>query len=93
MKFDIRVHDQDQRAHRLIDRLNELEYLQSDADRRGDTVQSALLQRRIKVIDRQAWKLSSDDSNQCDNCGTARSALNRVGLCTDCAHTVEEQHS
>jgi ribosomal protein S14 len=90
--FDIKAHDRDRKAHTLIDRVNELERRHADAVRLGNTTIAAKLQRRIKVIDRQAWNMSSDDSNQCDNCGTARSALNCVGLCAMCASTVEEQH-
>jgi ribosomal protein S14 len=90
--FSIKAHDRDQRAHRLIDQVNLLERRLADAIKLGNTTQAVKLQRRIKVIDRQAWDMSSDDSNQCDNCGSARSALNRVGLCAMCASTVEEQH-
>jgi hypothetical protein len=86
-------HDRDLRAHRLIDNVNQLERRLSDAIRQGSTTQAAKLQRRIMVIDRQAWDMSSDDSTLCDNCGTGRSALNRVGLCALCASTVEEQHA
>lgn len=85
-------HDRDLRAHKLIDGINILERRLSDAINQGNTTQAVKLQRRIMVIDRQAWKLSSDDSTLCDNCGTARSALNRVGLCAMCAGTVKEQH-
>jgi hypothetical protein len=85
-------HDRDQRAHRLIDGINILERRLSDAIKLGNTTAAVKLQRRIMVIDRQAWKMSSDDSQQCDNCGTGRSALNRVGLCALCAGTVKEQH-
>jgi ribosomal protein S14 len=80
------------RAHSLIDRVNLLERRLDDAIKLGDTTQAAKLQRRIKVIDRQAWNMSSDDSQQCDNCGTTKGALNRVGLCVLCASTVKEQH-
>jgi ribosomal protein S14 len=82
----------DIRAHRLIDRVNELERRHADAVRLGNTTIAAKLQRRIKVIDRQAWNMSSDDSQQCDNCGTSQGHINRAGLCVLCAHTVEEQH-
>lgn len=90
--FDIKAHDRDRAAHRLIDRVNRLETLLQDATLRGNTVVAARLQRRIKVLDTRAWGMSSDDSNQCDNCGSARSAINRIGLCAMCASTVAEQH-
>ena len=89
----MKIQDRDQKAHRLIDQVNLLERRLSDAIKQGSTTQAVKLQRRIMVIDRQAWKLSSDDSTQCDNCGTARHALNRVGLCKLCASTVDEQHA
>jgi hypothetical protein len=88
----MKTQDRDLRAHKLIDGINILERRLSDAIKQGNTTQSVKLQRRIMVIDRQAWKLSSDDSTLCDNCGTGRSALNRVGLCKLCAGVVEEQH-
>ena len=92
MDFDIKTHDRDRKAHTLIDRMNLLELRLADAIKQGSTTQAAQLQRRIKVIDRQAWSMSSDDSQSCDNCGTAQGALNRIGLCAMCASTVEEQH-
>jgi ribosomal protein S14 len=73
------------KAHSLIDRVNLLERRHADAVRLGNTTVAAKLQRRIKVIDRQAWNMSSDDSQQCDQCGTTRNALNRMGLCALCA--------
>jgi hypothetical protein len=59
-EFSIKVHDQDIRAHRLIDGINLLERRLSDAIKQGNSTQAVKLQRRIMVIDRQAWKLSSD---------------------------------
>lgn len=91
--FDIHQHDRDRKAHRLIDQVNELETLLQDATLRGNTVVVARLQRRIKVLDKRAWGMSSDDSMQCDNCGTSRNPINRAGLCALCASTVQEQHA
>jgi len=58
--FSIKVYDQDQAAHKLIDRVNELERQLGDELRRGNGTQAVRLRRRIKVLDQRAWKMSSD---------------------------------